>query len=125
MSEYLLLITPWYNELKKRTVTRVSVRTVKEFTNFRYRLIVDARVHEHTLYIDIRGLEAPALTLPDMGPATFEAEFDDLAGTYDVVVKKLSKEENTFRVNISTQRVVVERVPEKQFIEIITHPEQW
>jgi hypothetical protein len=123
--EYVLLITPRYNETKKRIVTYVAIRTVKEFSNFRYRLIADARVENRTLRIDIRGLEAPELTLPDVGPAAFQTEFDNLNGTYDVIVQKLHKEENTFRVNISSQKVTVENVPEKRFVDIITHPEQW
>lgn len=123
--EYLLLMTPQYNELKKRIVTRVAVRTVKEFSNFRYRLLADTRVDGQTLRIDIRGLEAPELTVPDVGPAVFETEFDNLNGVYDVIVQKLHKEENVFRVNVSSQNVAIERVPEKRFVDIITHPEQW
>lgn len=123
--EYLLFVTPRYNETKKRIVTYVAIRTVKEFSSFRYRLIADARVENRTLRIDIRGLKAPEITLPDVGPAVFETEFDNLNGRYDVIIRKLHKAENSFRLNISSQKVMVESVPEKRFIDIITHPEQW
>lgn len=123
--DYILLITPRFNERKKRIVTHVALRTVKEFTNFRYELVADAHVGNHTISIDIKGLRAPELTLPDVGSAIFETEFDDLNGVYDVAVRKLRKEVNLFRVSISPQKVAVIKKPDKQFIDLVTQREDW
>jgi hypothetical protein len=123
--EYVLLMMPRFNERKGRVVTYVALRTVKEFTNFKYELIVDARVDGGTMFLDIHGLRPPRLTLPDLGPATFETEFDHLEGPFDVVVKKLRKDVNTFRVVVSASGVVVDSRPEKRFIELITRTDDW
>lgn len=123
--EYILLITPRFNERKKQMVTLVALRTVKEFSNFRYVLVAEARVDDRTLQIDIKGLRAPELTLPNVGPAIFETEFDILDGTYEIVIRKLRKEVNIFRVSISTEQVIVEQSPKMRFIDLVTHMEDW
>lgn len=123
--EYLLLLTRLYNNRKKRIVTRMMVRTVKEFSHFRYILDVDARVEGRSITVDIQGLRAPEFTVPDVGPATFETEFDNLEGVYDVMVRKLGKERNLFRINVAPEHVVVEQSPEQRFVNLITQLEHW
>lgn len=123
--EYVLLIVPRLNERKKRIVTYVALRTVKEFSHFRYQLIVEIRVEKRTLHLDIQGLRPPELTLPDVGPATFETEIDDLHGKVDVVVRRLQKEVNVFHVDISRETVKVGEKPEARFVDLVTRPEDW
>jgi len=123
--EYVLLIAPKFNERKNKTVTRVAIRTVKEFTNFAYELIVDTRMEDRRLILGIRGLRAPQLTFPAVGPATFESEFDDLLGNYEVAVSKLGKEVNVFRVDIRPENVTLEKKPAAGFVDVVTRPEEW
>jgi hypothetical protein len=123
--EYRLLITPAYKEREKEIVTRLVLHTVKEFTNFRYEIVVEPKLTDHTLRLKIHGLRAPQVTLPGSGPATYETEYRNLNGQYSIVVSKLDREENSFDVAISDNRIIVEAAPEQRFIEIITSEEEW
>ncbi len=110
--EYRLLIVPKYKEAEKKSVTLLALRTVNEFTSFRYEIVVSAKLEGRTLRLNIHGLRAPQLTLPGAGPALFETEFELTRGTYSVVVSKLDREENIFSVQISPEKVTVETSPE-------------
>jgi hypothetical protein len=123
--EYRLLITPKYKEREKKTVILAALRTVNEFTNFLYEIIVQDSVVDHTLHLKIHGLRAPKLTLPGMGPATFLKEYDDLNGTFNVIITKLDREENAFVVDISKEKVILEKSPKEKFVEIVTSEEDW
>lgn len=124
-AEYVLLVTPWYNERTKEQVTLFALRTVNEFTNFRYALVVKPELRDRTMTLLVQGLSAPELTLPATGPAEFRDERPGLKGTYDVVVSKHGKATNTFSVSITQARVKVERMPEDRFVEIVTRIEDW
>ena len=123
--EYRLLITPKINEREKKIVTLFALRTVNEFTNFRYELIVEPEVNHRTMHFKIRGLRAPQVSIPAVGPATFSTEYDDLNGTYDVIISKHTKNENKFTVNINKEKIVVKEIPNKRFIDIVTNENEW
>ncbi len=123
--EYRLLIVPRYKEAEKKSVTLFALRTVNEFTSFRYEIVVAAKLEERTLRLNIHGLRAPQLSLPGAGPALFETEFELVRGTYSVVVSKLDREENTFSVQISPEKVTVEVSPDGKFVDIVTREEDW
>ena len=106
-------------------VTYVALRTVKEFTNFKYDLIVETRVEGRKLFLDIHGLRAPELTFPNVGPATFETELEDLRGKFEVAVSKLRKEVNVFQVDISRDNVALEQKPDHGFVDLVTRTEEW
>ena len=118
-------MTPSFNEQKNKTVTRAALRTVKEFSNFKYELIVDTRVEGRTILLDVRGLRAPQLTFPAVGPATFESEFDNLLGNYEVSVSKLGKDVNVFRVDVRPDRVALDGKPAAGFVDFVTREEEW
>lgn len=123
--EYVLLMTPRYNERKNRNVIYVALRTVKEFSNFRYDIVVEHSLEGRCLRLDIHGLRAPELTIAGMGPAIFETEYDNLSGKYEVVVTKLRKDVNRFHVKISPENVLVEKGPEVRFIDLVNRMEGW
>ncbi len=123
--EYRVLITRTYKEREKETVTTVAIRTVNEFTNFRYEIVVEAVLKDQSLRLGINGLRAPQVTIPGTGPATYRTEFRNLRGTYTVIVSKPGREENTFSVRISGDSVTIESVPKKKFVEIVTDENEW
>lgn len=123
--EYVLLVTPHVNERTGERVTLVGLRTATEFVNFRYDLIVQPTLDGRTLRLLIQGLGAPQMTLPAMGPALFRLERKDLSGVYDVVVSKHNKQVDTYRVDISPERVTVETRPDRRFSDIVTRFEDW
>jgi hypothetical protein len=123
--EYLLLLVPRYKETEKKPVTHVALRTVNEFTSFRYEIVVAAELAGRTLRLNIHGLRAPQLTLPGTGPALFETEFEGLRGSYSIVISKLDREENIFTVGFSPEGILVEKSPDEKFVDIVTREEDW
>ncbi len=123
--EYMLLMSPRYKEREKHAVTYVALRTVNEFSSFRYEIVVDPVIDGRTLRFNIHGLKAPQLTLPHAGPALYETEIPGLRGEYLVVVSKLDGEENEFSVRISDKEVLVEKSPDKKFIDLVTDISVW
>lgn len=118
--EYVLLVTPHVNEQTKEKVTLIALRTVNEFTAFRYELVVAPAVDGRKITLLIQGLRAPELTLPAMGPAEFRYERNDLRGTYDIVVSKHGKMTDTYTVDVGAAAVKVITVPDERFSEIVT-----
>ncbi len=123
--EYRLLVTPRYKEREKHHVALIGLRTVNEFSSFRYEIIVESKLKGKTLRLDVHGLRAPQVTIPGSGPAVFRKEFPDLFGRYTIIVEKLDKEENAFTVMISREKVVVEKKPKTRFTDIVTSEEEW
>ncbi|MBI1806167.1 MAG: hypothetical protein HYR76_03835 [Ignavibacteria bacterium] len=123
--EYRVLITPRFKEQEKEIVTHVAIRTVSEFTSFRYQIVVETNVSDRTIRLSIQGLRAPQVTLPATGPAVFETEFKNLSGTYTVIISKLDRDMNEFSISISDRSVTVKKSPKKKFAEIVTNEEDW
>jgi len=123
--EYRLLVTPVYKEREKQIVTLFGLRTINEFSNFHYEIIVEPAISDKTIRLDIRGLRAPQVTIPGSGPAVFRQEFPDLHGTYSLVVRKLDKQENFFTINITDKSVTVKDSDEQRFCDVVTNPEEW
>jgi len=123
--EYRVLITPLYKEREKEIVTRVAIRTVNEFTNFRYEIVVVPVLADNVLKLCITGLRAPQVTIPGTGPAIYTAEYRNFRGLYDVIVSKPGRDDNTFSVRISDKKVIIESAPKKKFVEVVTDEEEW
>lgn len=122
--EYRLLITPLYDELTKKSFTIVRLRTAKQFSNFRYQIVVRDEVAEHSLRLGIEGLRAPQPSLPGAGAAEFTKEYPDLKLVKEVIVTKLGGEENVFFVDISHKDVKVLKSPKRKFVEIVSHEDE-
>jgi hypothetical protein len=123
--EYRVLITPKYKEQENKLVTLIALRTVNEFTSFRYEIVVRSELSDRTLRLNIHGLRTPLLSLPGSGPATVMLEYDNLKGLYDVVISKLDREENIFSVFISEKKVSIKKSPERRFAEIVSNEKDW
>jgi hypothetical protein len=112
--EYRLLITPKLKERGKNAITLIALRTVIEFTNFRYDIIVEPKNTDRTLHFNIRGLRAPQVSLPGTGPAIFKSEYENLEGPYDLIISKHGKDE-----------IKLKKSPQNKFIEIVTDENEW
>jgi hypothetical protein len=123
--EYKLLIRPKYKEIERKTVTEFGLRTVNEFTNFKYEINVEQEQTDKTLRLTIRGLRAPKTSIPSIGPAVFFSEYENLSGIYNVIISKHGKEENKFSVNIAEKAITVKRRPAKKFVDITTDETAW
>jgi len=123
--EYRLLIVKRQKGGESNAVTLIALRTVNEFTSFRYEIVVEPELSGRTIRLGIRGLRAPQPMFPGTGPAVFEAEYKKLRGTYSVIVSKLDEEENSFSVHISGDAVTVKDSPADGFVKIVTREEDW
>jgi len=123
--EYRLLITPKYKEREKQFVTYAAIRTVNEFSSFRYEIVVDPTVTNRTLQFAIHGLRAPQVTIPHSGPAMFETEFLNLHGTYDLVVSKPGREKNMFTISISNKEIILKESPQDKFVDVTTSAKEF
>lgn len=124
-TEYVLLVTPYVNPRTGDKVTLIGLRTVTEFTSFRYDLVVQPTLDGRTLTLLIQGLSAPQLTLPAMGPAEFRLERKEFEGTWDIVVSKHNKLFDSYTVRVSPADVKVEKIPGERFSDIVTRIEDW
>lgn len=123
--EYRLFISPQYDETRKKETTLFLLETIKEFSTFRYSIVVRETVKEKTIRLDILGLKTPEVTMPGFGPARKEIKIDDLHGTYDVVIAKLDGAENHFSLKVSKKSIVVEYHPAGKFISVFTDRAEW
>jgi hypothetical protein len=123
--EYRLLIAPKFDERRQRATTLFLLETTKYFASFRYELSVDMEVTASAVRCTVRGLKAPDLSLPAAGHARFSREFDDLRGTYDIVVEGLDGNSNSFSVRISDTKVHLIQKPARTFVDLFTDPNLW
>lgn len=117
--EYRLVIAPRFDEREQKYKTLVLLETAKLFASFRYDLSVkEERGPQHLRYT-ILGLKTPQLSLPTSGHAQFSRLYADLQGTFEVSVRGLDGNVNTFSVRIKPERVELLKAPPRQFVEFI------
>lgn len=123
--EYRLLVTPEYDELQQRQLLLVCIRTIKEFSSFRYELAVTDTLDGATLKLNIVGLRAPKTNIPRIGFAMFEKLYEQPASIKKIVILKMDKKENSFTLRTTKLRTIVKELPERPFIEIVTSKQDW
>ena len=124
-SEYRLLITPQFNERGQKFTTLFLLETVKSFASFRYELSVEETLDKKTIRYKVLGLKTPQLSLPATGHAQFSREYENLKGTYEVVIEGLDGKSNTFSVRIAAQQVRLMSSPSQSFISVCTDRGAW
>jgi hypothetical protein len=94
-SEYKLFIFRGIDDETKQPAVVFLVQTVKQFVNFNYQVLLDSKVKEKRIELSVRGLQAPEIALPAIGPATGTVELPNLVGHYTLRIRKLGREVNT------------------------------
>ncbi len=118
--EYQLIISKKYSPLSKKFLTQFELKTIHEFTNFKYAIIVESIINNHTIHFDILGLSTPFVTIPNTGPAIFTVEYENLSGIYDVIITKGNKtNKNKFSIKIDKKNIILKKLPPKAFVELI------
>jgi hypothetical protein len=123
--EFRALITHKMSERGKKRITLVAIRTVEEFSNFQYEIVVKDHISEGRLFLEIHGLRAPSQVIPASGPATFKKEFDDLTSVHEILLSRLDGQENSFQIKITRDDVHIVKSPEKRFVELVAKEEEW
>jgi hypothetical protein len=105
--DYRCFIFPDFDEREQRYKTRVVIETTTLFSNFRYELKVDEHVEGKTLKYTVRGLTTPKLSLPHPGAARFTRLYDDLKGTFEMIVEGLDGKTAWSKVKITPRKIEV------------------
>ncbi len=120
--DYTLNIFHHYDEKTKRNVIVFLVQTTRIFVSFRYEILLEDGIMDHTINLKITGLHVPELLMPQTGPAQGRRDYENLDGTYRVIVSKQDKTLNEFSVDISSSKIEIKHKPQKPFILISTDP---
>ncbi|HWP82285.1 MAG TPA: hypothetical protein VNN76_06490 [Bacteroidota bacterium] len=119
--EYVLHIFFGKNEETREDVIVFLIQTTKVFLYFNYQILFDGKIKGNTIELNIRGLRTPPVTLPALGPATGRFEIPRVWGIFTLVVKKLKRDVNEFRLEITDSRITVLDSPPKSFLLIQTN----
>lgn len=103
--EYRLTITPHYDKVRQRPVTRVALETAQMFASFAYEISVEETREGTSFRYRILGLNAPGIALPSPGPARYQRDYEGLEGTYTFSVVGLDGVERRCTVAIDSRSV--------------------
>jgi hypothetical protein len=123
--EFRLLVTHAYDEIQKKKLLLVGLKTMKEFTNFQYEISVQEVRDGATITLNILGLRAPKGMLPRTGTAYFKQLYEKPTTIKTILVRKMEKKENAFTVRVTKANVLVKELPQKPFVEIVTNEQEW
>lgn len=120
--DYSLNIFHHYDEKTKRNVVVFLIQTMKIFVSFRYEILLEDELSDHTIKLNITGLHVPGLLLPQTGPAQGRRDFTNLNGIFTIIVVKQDKTVNEFLVHITPTRIDIKQKPRNPFILISNDP---
>ncbi|MDH7516460.1 MAG: hypothetical protein QHI48_11375 [Bacteroidota bacterium] len=120
--EYTLDIEKALDGREKKSCVRFTFRTVEMFHHFAYRLAVEHAVQSGTISFAILGLDGFSSLMPGSGHAEARIEILDLAGEYEILVKKHGKQTHACTVIVTDDSVEVVPSPrnEGSFIHLET-----
>jgi hypothetical protein len=104
-SQFRLSITPHYDPVRQRSVTRVVLETAQRFASFAYEISVEERREDASFVYRVLGLNAPGVGLPGGGTARFLRDYEGLEGTYSFAVVGLDGVERRCSVAIDAHGV--------------------
>lgn len=118
--EYTLHIFRHRDERINTTGIVFLVQTVKEFTNFKYQILLEGGLRGKTIELNILGLRTTPLIMPGTGPAIGRKDFPDLKGSYALMVAKLDGDKNQFQLELTAKKITITQMPSQAFIRVST-----
>ncbi len=106
---YKLRVYKAVNQKTLKPCTRFHFDSIEEFNHFQYLINHSAKQKDGRIEITLKGLTTKGLTLPGKGPASAEVDFYDLAGTYEVSVKKPGHQPVHFALKVTAATVTLLR----------------
>jgi hypothetical protein len=103
--EYRLIVAPYDDVVRQRTVTRVTLETAQSFASFAYDISVEESREGTSFRYRVLGLLAPGVGLPGSGSARFQRDYEGLSGVYTFAVVGLDGKERRCSVAIDAAGV--------------------
>ncbi len=123
--EYRLMISPAYDEIRKKEKTVFLFETVKEFSTFNYKISIGYELNDKILSFRLMGLQTPDFTMPSFGPARKRIELPRLHGTHEVVITKIDGTQNSFKLKSLKDGFQIEDFTEQPFIIVAATNDEW
>jgi hypothetical protein len=125
-SEYRLLIEHFEDRISRRSGIVFLFRTVEEFQNFVYELVVETAIKGRKIFFKIVGLRTPLSDFPAAGPAICRCEIENLQqGEYALLIDRRTKQVNRFRISFRKKIRILQSTREGKFIEVTTDRNEW
>jgi hypothetical protein len=115
---YLLTVAPALNPTTRLPVTRVLLETTQSFATFQYDLAVTEIRSGQQIRYHVQGLRVPQTLLPSSGPAKFEREYDNLAGTIEMIFEGIDRKPIVTQFDISDNRVRIRKGPPPGLLQL-------
>jgi hypothetical protein len=117
--EYRLMIVPQMNGEAKTPTTLFVLETTQEFGSFRYNLVVQWKIEERSIALEIQGLKPQTISMPAFGPAQFQQEIHNLKGEYTVTIKRQDGAKHQFKIQILKKGIrLVKEMAKEKFVRI-------
>lgn len=116
-----------YDQESKKDVCVFEIQTFKEFSTFKYNLILDIVKTSELLKINLLGISAPTILFPFSGKASAKIKLFDVSGNYSVQIVKQDGTSNVFEFRIDTDQenvlfikeIISEKKKVKKFIQYL------
>jgi hypothetical protein len=118
--EYRLIVTPHYDQVRQRAVTRVVLETALRFASFAYEISVEERREGSLFRYRVLGLKAPGVALPASGSARYQRDYDGLEGTVTFAVVGLDGRERRCSVAVGPEGVRQVAAPTGTGLALVT-----
>ncbi len=110
----------------KKSNLVLEVLSFREFAFFKYTIDYEMTIKNRDILIILKGISTDHKIFPDSGKAYAKIKFDDLAGEYNLYIKRQSGEENFFQIYVDPYQNKIEwkeELPDKKtnrkFVELI------
>jgi len=120
LPEYVLHVFHANDEQTRKRLVVFLIRTVKDFVNFGYEILLEDSHKEREIGLRIHGLHTPAMIMPGTGPAYGFRAFQHLSGRYVVSVAKLNRTTNEFTIEIRPDAITLIQSPSNPFVQFTT-----
>ncbi|MCX8009664.1 MAG: hypothetical protein N3A61_00795 [Ignavibacteria bacterium] len=124
--EYELKCYFEFDETLSKEFFVVELQTFKEFSLYRYNLIIESALKNREITIKLLGITTPDIAFPSYGKASAKIRFEELIGKYLLHIQKQDGNINSFEIYINPQIKEINLVREfsqkkqsKKFIEYL------
>lgn len=120
--EYIFRVFRLFDNRKQKPEIIFCIETVKQFVNFRYKILFSFSKIKHILRFEIKGLDAPSTLMPGTGSAIGSLTENDLSGKYHIQIVDLDGTTNEFLADFKKNVIQLRMLSKEPFIIGSTEP---